>query len=84
MAALETELGCALFVRSKRGVTLTPQGERLYDHVHRACEEIGRGEQELLLHESGTVRLGISETARTAFGRANCAGSGRNTRRSNG
>lgn len=67
MAALETELGCALFVRSKRGVTLTPQGERLYDHVHRACEEIGRGEQELLLHESGTVRLGISETALHSF-----------------
>ena len=26
---LENELGCTLFVRSNRGVTLTPEGERL-------------------------------------------------------
>ena len=27
MAILEQELGCTLFLRSKQGVTLTPQGE---------------------------------------------------------
>ena len=67
MAILEQELGCTLFLRSKQGVTLTPQGERLYDHIHRACEEIEKGERELFLKENVVVRLGISETALHSF-----------------
>lgn len=33
---LETELGCQLFIRSKKGVVLTPEGEILYRYVSRA------------------------------------------------
>ena len=33
MNNLESEIGCKLFVRSNRGITLTPEGERLYEHV---------------------------------------------------
>ena len=33
MNNLENQLGCRLFVRSNRGVTLTQEGELLYQHV---------------------------------------------------
>ena len=44
---LESELGCRLFIRSKHGVTLTPEGKLLYRYVAPACERILRGEEEL-------------------------------------
>ena len=44
---LESELGCRLFIRSRHGVTLTPEGEMLYRYVAPACERILRGEEEL-------------------------------------
>ena len=33
MNILENELECKLFVRSNRGVTLTPEGEKLFQHT---------------------------------------------------
>ena len=33
MNNLENQLGCRLFIRSNRGVTLTREGEKLYKHV---------------------------------------------------
>ena len=33
---LESELNCTLFVRSRKGVELTPEGEMLYAHVAAA------------------------------------------------
>lgn len=30
---LENSLGCALFVRSRKGVQLTPEGEELFTHI---------------------------------------------------
>lgn len=63
---LERELGCTLFVRSSRGVSLTPEGEKLYAHVRIAAEHIQEGEQELLLDrglQSGVVSIGASEVA---------------------
>ena len=53
---LETDLGAALFVRTPRGVKLTPEGEVLYAHVSRGYESIKLGEskfQELLNLEEG-------------------------------
>ena len=66
MNNLEQELGCKLFVRSNRGVTLTPEGRRLYIHVAVAYEQLRAGEQELRNDcslESGTIAIGASETA---------------------
>ena len=33
MNIMESELGCTLFIRSHRGIKLTPEGEQLYAHV---------------------------------------------------
>ena len=34
MNLLESELGCKLLVRTNRGVSLTPEGQRLFEHVY--------------------------------------------------
>ena len=44
MNNLETELGCHLFVRSNRGVSLTPEGQKLFNHVAIAFEQLELGE----------------------------------------
>lgn len=60
---LETDLGCRLFSRSQNGVTLTPRGEMLYNHVARACEHIFLGEEKLRQMQRGisSLRLNVSE-----------------------
>ncbi|MBU5474484.1 LysR family transcriptional regulator [Roseburia sp. MSJ-14] len=66
MNNLEHELNCKLFVRSNRGITLTPEGLRLYEHVSIAYEQLLIGEQELQRDkslESGLIHIGASETA---------------------
>ena len=63
---LERDLGCALFTRSNHGVKLTPEGEKLYEHVAIACAQIAEGEAELAAFnsmEKGIIRIGVSETA---------------------
>ncbi|MCD8082519.1 MAG: LysR family transcriptional regulator [Clostridiales bacterium] len=66
MNNLEQELGCRLFLRSHRGVTLTPEGEMLYAHVQVAQEQLQLGEEELLNTKSlrhGSISIGSSEIA---------------------
>ena len=66
MNALEAELGCRLFVRSHKGVVLTPEGKQLYEHVAAAYEQIRIGEAELkrsTVLETGHVSLAVSEIA---------------------
>lgn len=63
IANLEKELGCTLFVRTKKGVILTPEAQMLYKHVAKACEHIFQAEEEI--HEvknlqKGIVRIGAS------------------------
>lgn len=67
---LEAELGCTLFVRSNKGVRLTPDGERLYAHVSSAMEHLLAGEEELQTAKSlegGTLSIGASEIALRCF-----------------
>lgn len=63
---LEHELGCCLFIRSNKGISLTPEGERLYSHVKLAVEQLQTAEEEIKkvagLHE-GMITIGASETA---------------------
>ena len=66
MNKLEQELGCRLLLRSSQGVTLTPEGKRLYEHVSVACEHIRAAEKELSGSrslETGSISIGASETA---------------------
>ena len=68
--SLENSLGCTLFVRSNKGVKLTPDGERLYEHVSIAFEHINAGEEELSMNkslENGIVSIGASEIALRCF-----------------
>ena len=63
MNILENELECKLFVRSNRGVTLTPEGEKLFQHVAIAYEQLSTAESELKKDkslESGLITIGAS------------------------
>lgn len=63
---LEHEVGCTLLMRSNRGITLTPEGERLFAHVSVAVEHLQAAEEELMRTrelQEGSVTIGASETA---------------------
>lgn len=62
---LETDLNTQLFVRSRRGVTLTREGELLYQKVENAIQSIEQGEAiiERLHHlESGSLIIAAGDT----------------------
>ena len=61
---LEKDLGCALFVRTAKGVRLTKEGEMLFSYVERGCEAILSGEKrllEMLNLEKGEICIGASD-----------------------
>lgn len=63
---LELALGCPLFVRSHKGVQLTPEGEVLLAHIAPAMEYIHSGEEAVRLRanlKDGAVRIAASEIA---------------------
>lgn len=63
---LEGELGCPLFIRNSHGMKLTPEGERLFEHVRIAFENIEAGEAEIIESrnlEKGSVYVAASEVA---------------------
>ena len=66
MNNLENQLGCKLFVRSNRGVTLTAEGQKLYQHVSVAYQHIHTAEMELANEQSmksGSITISASEIA---------------------
>ena len=44
---LEAELGCTLFSRSNRGMRLTTEGARLYEHIRIAFSHIEAADEEI-------------------------------------
>lgn len=67
---LEGGLGCKLFIRSNRGVALTPEGQRLFGHVKLAVEQLQAGEAELAAArdlKGGYVSISASEVALRCF-----------------
>lgn len=63
---LEKELNCKLFIRSKKGMRLSPEGELLFSHIAKAYTEITHGEEKLKEYLSmggGIIKIGASETS---------------------
>ncbi|MBU9727068.1 LysR family transcriptional regulator [Diplocloster modestus] len=62
---LEDSLGVVLFNRSSRGVTLTDEGQLLYQHVRSAFDTLSDAEDQLKLAGTlgiGQLRIGVSTT----------------------
>lgn len=62
---LEEELGLTLFVRTKKGVTLTEEGEILFSYVKKGVEAFTNGENTLTNLKNldyGNIRIGSSAT----------------------
>ncbi len=63
MNKLEFELGCKLFIRSKKGVTLTADGEKFFCHVQEAHKHLQMGEAEIdasKKQNTGHISIGFS------------------------
>jgi DNA-binding transcriptional LysR family regulator len=61
---LEQALACPLFVRTRKGVSLTPEGQRLYEDIAPACRRIRKAEADFQSRQSleeGQIYLGASE-----------------------
>lgn len=62
---LEDGIGCKLFFRSSRGVTLTEEGQLLYTYVQNAFETLTLGEEKLQRSMElgiGHLKIGVSST----------------------
>jgi len=62
---LEKELGIRLFTRTSRGVTLTNDGQLLFEHVNTAINLINAGENKLFESRNltvGEMKVGVGDT----------------------
>ena len=62
---LEDQLGGKLFSRTRKGVTLTEEGEQFYKYIKQAMEYINNAENkftDLINLEVGTINIGIGTT----------------------
>lgn len=67
---LEDSLGGQLFIRTKKGVSLTEEGKEIYYYIKNAIEYINNAEKKftnLKELETGTIRIGISTTLAKNF-----------------
>lgn len=65
LSRLEENMGCTLFSRTSRGVSLTADGEILYERIREAFAAIEAGEEELRHRTElgiGQLRIGVSTT----------------------
>lgn len=65
ISKLEQSLNTTLFIRNSRGVTLTDEGEMLYDQISKAFQHIVNGEEKLKQASElgvGHISIGVSTT----------------------
>lgn len=65
ISQLEKSLNVPLFIRSSRGVTLTPEGKLLYEHTKTAFDMILQGEEQLKKRQElgiGEIHVGVTTT----------------------
>ncbi len=70
VAALEAELGVALFKRVKQRVVLTAAGQAFASYARKALDLLQQGQQEMIRFQeglSGTVLIGSNESLAAAF-----------------
>ena len=70
MHQLEKDLGVTLFIRTKKGVSLTNEGKLLFLKVENAIHSIEQGESQLerLCHlEAGELKIAAGDTITTNF-----------------
>ena len=63
---LENILGCRLFIRSKSGMKLTPEGRIFYEYISAGCAQFFKAESNLsnlISLENGTIYISATETA---------------------
>ena len=68
--SLEEQLGGQLFIRTKRGVVLTSEGQEFYNYIKQAIEYINNAENkftDLINLETGCIKIGISTTLTKEF-----------------
>ena len=67
---LEHELSCRLFIRSKKGMELTHDGEVLFEYVSASFNQLEKGESEIRRNTStkeGNITIGATVTALDEF-----------------
>lgn len=67
---LEEQLGGKLFVRTAKGMELTPEGKMIFEYVSRAYDELTAAENrfsDMRALEEGTVHIGASDTVSKYF-----------------
>ena len=67
---LESQLGAPVFIRTKKGVTLTKEGEEFYAFIDKAIMSIQNGENRFtnMVHlKEGTLTIGVGATITKQF-----------------
>ena len=67
---LEHDLGCRLFIRSKKGMELTREGEVLFEYASASFNQLEKGEAEVRKNTSskeGRITIGATVTALDEF-----------------
>lgn len=63
---LESDLGCILLIRNKRGVEMTPEGKTLFEYASMVQDLLQKGENEIISaisSNTGTIYIATTVTA---------------------